>query len=230
MTKRLLTLSFDDGFRDSCSRIAGIYEEFNQKASFNPIGGVGSPGYTVPDEWHNAPYGDWAQWKELAARGHEFNPHSWSHRNHAAMAPAEAQAEVERALAVFEKELPGFRRADAVYMFPYNRGGPEVEAFVSGQCRAFRVGGEPFNPLPDPALKRLGSVTSNSGVCDAEVSYWIGEWLEREPSWLLFAAHGLNQEGWGPMTPDGLRRILDRVLKRPDTAIVTPAAALRAAV
>ena len=229
MTKRLLTITFDDGFADSCTRIAAIYETFGLKASFNIIAGAGTPGYVVPDEWHNAPYGGWDLWRDLAARGHEINPHSWSHRNHAAMPYVQAQAEVDKSLEAFERELKGFRRADAVYMFPYNRGGPEIESYVLEQCRAFRVGGEPMNPLPSRSLQRLGSVTSNSGVCDAEVSYWVNEWQNREPAWLLFSAHGLNQEGWGPMTPGGLQRILERVKKLPDAAIVTPSAALRGA-
>lgn len=224
--RRLLTITFDDGFADSSRRTAAIFEEFGLKASFNVIAGAGTPGWTAPDEWHNAPYGDWALWNELAARGHEIHPHSWSHRNHATMAPADAVAEVDRCLEAFARNLKGFRAEQAVYVFPYNRGGPEVEAHILARMRAYRVGGEPFNPTPSAALRRLGSVTSNAGICDGEVAYWVNEWLDREPSWLLFSAHGLDPEGWGPMTPGGLKRILERVLRTPGAEVITPSAAL----
>ncbi len=223
----LLTLTWDDGFATSFRAIAEIHEAYGLRASLNVIAQACVPGaYTPADEWHNAPVGGWELWNELQRRGHEINPHSWSHRDHAAIPLEEAKGEVDLCLEAFERNLKDFDAKRSVYGFPFNASNPAIEAYVTSKCRAGRTGGDGFNPLPTNALVRIHSAVGPSGNNDAHLEGCVAGWLAKSEGWLIWNGHGLDAEGWGPVTPDCVRRIYDRLLKLGHVRILTPGEAL----
>ena len=226
---RLLTLSWDDGFEKSFRTIAAIHDEFGVKAALNIISRASEPGHVPADEWHNAPTAGWDLWNELAARGHEINPHSHTHLNHARAPWDEVKREIDLCLDAFGRSMKGFRPERSVYAMPYNASTPEVEKYLLSRVRALRTGGSGFNPLPARDLRRLTCTAHGPGNCEAHLDGCIAQWLSAPPGWLIYNTHGLDEEGWGPVSADYVRRLYDRLLKVPGVAIVTAAAALAAA-
>ncbi len=227
MSLRILSLVFDDGFAKSFREIAEIHEEFDLSANLNIIARACTPEHQPADEWHRHPMGGWDLWNELRLRGHDIEPHSWSHANHAQISPGEARSEVDRCLDAFAANLNGFDPATAVYAFPYNASNDAIEAHALGQMRAVRSGGTGFNDLPTPATKRIHCTAFGPGNCEAHLDTCIAAWLERDHSWLAYNLHGLGDEGWGPVGADYLRRLYERLLKLPGVEILPPAVALQ---
>src|ERR1051325_717801 len=119
----IITLSFDDGFLKSNQRIAQIYEKYHLSANFNVIATGHYPDFQAPDVYHEGyPKGDFKLWNELQARGHEIMPHGYQHANKAKIPFAEAKDLIERCLEIFDKELQGFDRKEAIFSFPYKIG------------------------------------------------------------------------------------------------------------
>lgn len=223
----LLTLSFDDGFRKSFTETARIYEEFGRKACLNVFTESCRPVFRKPDAGHNAPTGDWDLWNELAARGHEIMPHGYDHSNHRAIPFAESKWRIDACLEAFEENLKGFRRDEAVFNFPYNASSPEVEAYLSPLVRAFRTGGGELNPWPGPGTKKITTGGFGPGNCEGHLDGCVERFLAGAGGWMVYNLHGLDEEGWGPIRSDYLRRLLDRLVRREEVEILPAAAVLK---
>lgn len=224
----LLTLSWDDGFRKSFTEVARIHDDYRLRASLNIIASASEGLYEAADEWHNAATGSWGLWNEMASRGHEIGPHSWSHQNHKTIPIEEARAEIDRCLDTFERRLFRFKRGDAVYAMPYNASNEPVERHLSKNVRAFRTGGPGINPLPTKDTVKLTCTAFGPGNCEAHLDECVAQWLKEKSGWLIYNTHGLDEEGWGPVTPGYVRKLYDRLLKLPHVRIVAPMEALRA--
>jgi len=230
MKSHLITLSFDDGFADSFARTAGIYEEFGMKACLNIIAGASEPGASSADEWHNAPVGDWTLWNELGARGHEIMPHSWDHANLAKIPFADACKNIDRCLEAFRVNLAGFSQAAAVFNFPYNSSTPAVETYLKlkARVRAYRSrgAGGAKNPWPSPDTQLITNSAFGPGNCEEHLDRELSGFLAGPPGWFVYNLHGLDSEGWGPVTTDYLRRLLGRLGAMGHVEVVPAAAAL----
>ena len=209
--KHIVTLSFDDGFRKSSVRTAEIYEKHKLSACINVVAGAHMKEFRPPD-YPDVPRGDFALWNELKARGHEIMPHGYRHANKRSLPLAEAKDLVLRCLDVFDKELKGFDRKGSVFNFPYNASGPELEAWLPEQVRAFRTGGGGINPLPHKGQVKLTTTSFGPGNCEAAIDREVEKLLAKESGWLIFNTHGLDDEGWGPLRADFLERLLGRLL------------------
>jgi peptidoglycan/xylan/chitin deacetylase (PgdA/CDA1 family) len=226
MKRHLVTLSFDDGFSKSFASIAKIHEEFGLRACLNIISSGCEKGFSSPDEYHDVPTGSWKLWNELAARGHEVMPHSFDHANHAKLPPAAARRQVDACLEDFSANLEGFDPARAVYNFPYNASTPEIEKYVQERVRACRAGGGPLNPWPGRNTKRLSTGGFGPGNCEEHLDAQIERLLGQERSWLVYNLHGLDKEGWGPISTAYLRRLLERLGKIESVEILPAGVAL----
>ncbi len=196
------------------------------KAELNIITQACEKDFRSPDGYHNSPTGDWALWRELAGRGHSLMPHSLSHANHAKVPFAEAKQQVDLSLGAFEENMPGFERGKAVYCFPYNRSTPEVEEYVAGKVRAYRTGGGAINPWPERGTKRITTTGFGPENCEAHLDGCLNDLLSREKAWLVYNLHGLDEEGWGPVSADYLGRLLARLGKIDSVEVLPSAAAL----
>ncbi|MDX1932172.1 MAG: polysaccharide deacetylase family protein [Capsulimonadales bacterium] len=199
---RFVTLSFDDGFRTSSVRTAELYERFGLRAEFHVVATYGLRDPVT--------FGDWALWNDLAARGHVIHPHGYDHTNKTSLPTERAQDSILQCLEEFQAHLHGFDPAQAIFAFPYNASTPELEAWLPTVVRAFRTGHTALNPLPSAGTVRL----TTGGWEDAE------PWLDRctedllalNEGWLIYCAHGLDGEGWGPLRHDYLERLLERLV------------------
>jgi peptidoglycan/xylan/chitin deacetylase (PgdA/CDA1 family) len=227
-----LTLSFDDGFRDSFTRIAEIHERHGLAACLNVMALGDRPELFAGhanDVQVGFAKGDFALWNRLAARGHEIMPHGLVHENYAQLPLAEAKRSTQRCLEIFARELQGFDARRAVFNFPYNSSTPELEAWLPGEVRAFRSGGTGVNPLPRRSLTRLSTTGRGPDGTEADCERAIGELLARESGWLIYNLHGLDGEGWGPVRAEWLDEQLARLRRIPSLAIMPAARALAAA-
>jgi peptidoglycan/xylan/chitin deacetylase (PgdA/CDA1 family) len=214
----LVTLSFDDGFKKSFTRIAEIYEKHRLSACMNVVAaGLPEDAYIK-----NSPLGDFALWNELRQRGHEIMPHGYRHENLAQLPLDQAQELVRRCLGVFSEKLNGFGPKQAVFNFPYNASTPELERWLPTEVRAFRTGGNAINLCPHPGQAKLTCTSSGPGNCEAAIDREITGLLARESGWLIFNTHGLDEEGWGPIRASYLERLLERLLAV-DTVDILPA-------
>jgi peptidoglycan/xylan/chitin deacetylase (PgdA/CDA1 family) len=224
----IVTLSFDDGFERSSIRTAEIFERHGLVAELNVL----AAGHRMEpeDDWHRRwRKGDFGLWNELEARGHRVMPHGYRHVNKAEVPLREAQRLIEACLDVFRAELAGFEASEATFAFPYNRSTPEIEAWLGGRVRAFRTGGDPVMPLPRPGQQRVTCVGFGPEPCDDHLSAAIESFLAGPPGWLCYNAHGLDDEGWGPLGSDTLDRVLEDLVAR-GVPVLPIAAALDLAV
>lgn len=212
-TRHIVTLSFDDGFKESSIKTAAIHEKYGLSACINVIATGHHPDFAFPGGYkHDAPMGDFGLWNDLVARGHEVMPHGYRHANKRKLPQAEAQDLILRCLDVFDRELRGFDRKSAIFNFPYNASTPELEAWLPTQVRAFRTFGRAVGDRPRKGQVRLACESFGPGNCEAALEGHVEKLLARESGWLLFCAHGLDGEGWGPMGAAFLDRLLDRLL------------------
>jgi peptidoglycan/xylan/chitin deacetylase (PgdA/CDA1 family) len=224
----IVTLSFDDGFERSSIRTAEIFERHGLVVELNVIA-TGHQG--MPDEkWHRKwRKGDFGLWNELKARGHHVMPHGLEHVNKAEVPLAEAKRLIEACLDVFRAELAGFDASEASFAFPYNRSSPDVESWLRTRVRAFRTSGDPVMPLPYSNQQRVTCTSFGPGCCDEHLSATIDSFLADRPGWLCYNLHGLDDEGWGPVTSDTLDRLLEHVVAH-DARVLPITAALDLAV
>ncbi len=205
---RVLTLSWDDGFRRSTLRTAEIFERFGVRAEFNVVGTFGGPDH-----------GDFPLWNELQARGHVIQPHGYQHADKSKLPFAEAQHLILRCLDLFNTQLQGFASSGAIFAFPYNASTPELEAWLPKVVRAYRTGpGPAINPLPVRSTVKL----TTTGYQDAEAGLerCLTELLSAESGWLIYNVHGLDGEGWGPLRADYLLQLLESLIGQADLRIL----------
>jgi Polysaccharide deacetylase len=221
----VVTLTFDDGFERSSRKTAEIFERFGLSASLNVI----ARGHLdEPDEgWHKRwPKGDFALWNELQSRGHEVMPHGYEHANKTERPFEESQRLIEACLSMFASELEGFDAARAVFAFPYNESTPELEAWLPDVVRAFRAKGDAIMPLPRPDQRKVLCTGFGPDPCDEHLESCVDELLTRPSGWLCYNAHGLDDEGWGPLSAVTLERLLERVVEREGTRVLPVGEAL----
>lgn len=212
----LLTLSFDDGFRKSFLKIADIYEDLGLKACLNVIASGHLPTFQAVDAWILPELmGDFEDWNKLKGRGHEIMPHSWRHLNLAKQPLEEAKALIVKCLDYFEEHLEGYKSEEAVFNFPFNASTPELEAFTLTKVRALRsYGDSALNAFPvSSAPVRLQCLSKGPTNIDGWVEKSVDDFLASSGGWLILNVHGLDDEGWGPMSTPFLINLLKRLVK-----------------
>ena len=227
----LVSLGFDDGFLKSNLKIAEVFEKHHLAACFNVIATGHRVDYVPPDQYQVGPQkGDFAVWNELQARGHEIQPHGYRHANKAALPFPVAQTLIRDCLAIFQAELSGFDSHQSIFAFPYSATTPELEQWLPTVVRAFRAGGSDFNPLPYPQMTRLSTTSFGPDNCDQHLEEQITRLLSQPSGWLIYTGHGLEDEGWGPLSAGYLDKLLGRLTAIPTVKVLPPGAALREAV
>ncbi len=216
----ILTLSFDDGFKKSFYRIAEIHEAYGLKACLNVIATGHRKSFNTEPKWiPQHLLGNFDDWNALRSRGHELMPHTWAHLNLTEIPEAKAKRNIEKCFDYFERHLEGYRSSEAVYNFAYNASTPELEDFVLQRVPALRTGGwlvlkdTMVNLIPvGPAPKRLGCWSHGPGFCDHYVEEEINKFLASPGGWLILNLHGLDEEGWGPVSTAYLDKLLKRLV------------------
>jgi peptidoglycan/xylan/chitin deacetylase (PgdA/CDA1 family) len=211
----ILTLSFDDGFKKSFYKTAEIYERYNLRACLNVIASGHLSDFRVPNNYQKEPRGDFNDWNALQRRGHEIMPHTWDHSNLTQMPLEQAKEDILKCLGYFEENLEGFSASNAVYNFAYNASNPELDQFAMTKFRAVRTQGDTaLNPIPvNSGHVRLGCWSFGPDNADKWVEQQVNEFLAGNGGWLILNLHGLDEEGWGPVSSSFLNDLLKRLVK-----------------
>ncbi len=211
----ILTLSFDDGFKKSFYQIVEIFERYNLHACLNIIASGHLSTFKKPDEYHNAQRGDFNDWNLLKKRGHEIMPHSWDHSNLTSMPLERAKEDIRRCFDYFEKNLDGFNASSAIYNFAYNASTTDLEKYALTKVKAIRTYSElPINPIPISSNPvRLGCLSFGPDNADKWVEKMINDFLKDSGGWLILNLHGLDEEGWGPVSSIYLDSLLKGLVK-----------------
>ncbi|HSB18013.1 MAG TPA: hypothetical protein VLE22_26415, partial [Bryobacteraceae bacterium] len=105
----------------------------------------------------------------------------------------------------------------------YNQSSPELEEWLPSVVMAFRTTGGILNPLPRPATVKI--TTGGFGPDNAEkhVDEYVDKLLAQPSGWMVYNLHGLDEEGWGPIRPAYLEKLLGR-LREIDSVRILPTA------
>ncbi|TAE34718.1 MAG: hypothetical protein EAY66_10360 [Sphingobacteriales bacterium] len=217
----ILTLSFDDGFKKSFYKIAEIHEAYGLKACLNVIAMGHEKGYVNDAFIRKETLGNFDDWNTLKRRGHEVMPHSWDHKNLTEIPLDEAKENLDTCLDYFEKNLIGYKPEKAIYNFAYNASNQELDEYALKRVRAIRTGGwlvfrdTKYHDIPSPKSNRLrlGCRSYGPDICDAHIESEIQDFLSGKGGWLILNLHGLDQEGWGPLSTSYLDSLLKRLVK-----------------
>jgi peptidoglycan/xylan/chitin deacetylase (PgdA/CDA1 family) len=211
--RHIITLSFDDGFEKSSRKTAELYQKYGLSACLNIIATAHLKDFQLPNEYHRWKVGDFNLWNDLAERGHEIMPHGLKHEDYTKLSFEEAKGSVYKCLDIFTANLKGFVPGKAIFNFPYNASTPELESWIPSLVRAFRTGGDAINHLPFKGQVKLGCTSQGPEMIDDFLQSVISSFLDGPPAWLIFNAHGLDDEGWGPISSSFLDELLDRLVK-----------------
>jgi peptidoglycan/xylan/chitin deacetylase (PgdA/CDA1 family) len=226
--KHFVTLSFDDGFKKSSIETAKIFEKHGFRACINVVAArTGAKDFLPPDEWHKHPVGAWNLWNELQKRGHEIMPHGLVHADLSAVPFRAAQNMILASLNIFTEKLKGFDTQKAVFNFPYNRSTPELEEWLRGKVIAIRTAGQAINPVPHKGQFRLTCTTGGEWNIDNHLNEEVDKLLNQPEGWLIYNTHGLDEEGWGPVSAKALDALLVRLKDINSVAVVNPGEILK---
>ena len=215
-TTHIFTLSFDDGFKDSFYRVADLYEAHGLRACLNVIASGHLKRFKAVDDWILPELmGSFEDWNALKARGHEVMPHSWKHLNLANQAPQKAKRFIDKCLDYFANHLDGYAHEDAVFNFPFNASTPELVSYLLTKVRAVRTRGTgAVNPIPQSRVPmRLQCLSQGPDNIDRWVESQVQSFLASPGGWMILNVHGLDNEGWGPMSTAYLESLLKRLVE-----------------
>jgi len=137
----IISLSWDDGFRKSFTRVAEIHENYGSKACLNVIATGHLPTFQAIDPWILPKLmGDFNLWNDLVSRGHEVMPHTWEHKNLTKISATEAKERIDKCLEYFAANLDGYDPEKAVYNYAFNASTEELDLYCLEKVRAVRTG------------------------------------------------------------------------------------------
>lgn len=217
----ILTLSFDDGFRKSFYKIAEIHEMYGLKACLNVVAMGHEKGFVNDKFIPHDLLGNFDDWNKLKSRGHEIMPHSWDHKNLTQIPLNEARENLDKCFDCFKNNLNDYTPEKTVYNFAYNASNQELDDYALNNVRAIRTGGwlifkdTKYNVKPPKKSRglRLGCWSYGPDVCDDAIESEVNTFLSGKGGWLILNLHGLDNEGWGPLTTNYLDRLLKRLEK-----------------
>lgn len=210
----LVSISFDDGFEKSFLKTAEIYEKYKLSACLNVIATGHNKDFKPPDDYiQPSIIGNFDLWNELKRRGHEVMPHGYEHENLARIELSDAQELILKSLDVFSDNLEGFDPLKAIFNFPFNFSSDKLEEWLKDKVLAFRTAGGAINKLPHKRQKKLTCISAGPDNIDSYLEEQIQKFLLGPKGWFIFNAHGLDGEGWGPMSSSYLDELLDRLLR-----------------
>jgi len=218
--RHVLSLGFDDGFKKSSYKTAEIHANYGLQACLNVIATGHLKSFTREPKWiPQHLLGDFDDWNRLQSEGHIIMPHTWEHLNLTEVPLSLAKENIHKCLEYFEENLDGYTNTKGVYNFAYNASTPELEKYTLTKVHALRTGGWLFlegktNPIPtDDTPRVVGCFGKGPDNCDDFIEKEINEFLESDGGWLILNLHGLDEEGWGPISSSYLDKLLARISK-----------------
>ena len=210
----ILSFSFDDGFKKSFIKLAEIHEEYGLKACLNIIASGHMKDFQAVDDWILPELmGDFDLWNDLVSRGHEIMPHSWKHARLPDLDGEEAKILITKCIDYFNEHLEGFSPSKAVFNFPFNASNKELEKHTLTLVRAVRTGGNgAINPFPPKNGRILSCESHGPDLSNDWVEDKVNSFLSSDGGWMILNLHGLENEGWGPLSTNYFSSLLKRLI------------------
>jgi peptidoglycan/xylan/chitin deacetylase (PgdA/CDA1 family) len=181
-------LSFDDN-EASHKQISLIMDDYNYKGSFFVI----------------SSYMRLADLKDILSRGHEIGNHSYSHCDLTALDSTHIEYEIVKAKEDIEKTF-GIKCSSIAT--PYHTINPLVKR-IAFKHQLF------IRNISEYANLYRNRLNLSSGIRINDISSALNTSIKNEVM-LLLAGHGIDGNGWDPITSDFLKQTLDTIKKHSD--------------
>jgi peptidoglycan/xylan/chitin deacetylase (PgdA/CDA1 family) len=185
------TYTFDDGYASS-STIASIFESYGLRASFYIIAGA------VPDE-------QWSMWRDLEAKGHEIGNHSMTHTidlSDPTLSDQTLNTEINDAQTLIAQKLGTKPMTFAFPWHAYSDRSLEVALQHHFAVRKPDIGESTYHFV---FFDQDHSVDEAHALADANAqladTVAVG-------GWFVAAGHGIDGDGWSPITSNFLNQHL----------------------
>ena len=132
----------------------------------------------------------------------------------------DAQKLILKSLDYFSENLENFDPLKSIFNFPFNSSTEELEKWIADKVMAFRTAGSAVNRLPHKKQKKLTCISAGPDNIDSYIEDQVQKFLSGPNGWFIFNAHGLDGEGWGPMSSNYLDELLDRLLAMEHVSIL----------
>ena len=211
MTGQIASLCFDDGFLRTAETVRSVFEARRLAACFCVLA---EPGAASDQALANERFGDWSFWRDAQSSGHEVAPHGWAHERLDGAPHVEVVSGLQRTLEHFAAELPGFCARESLFHAAYLSAPPQVRTWLQANTLGVRLslgGGGMNRPEAARAAGLVDCVTFGPGPADGPALAAAERLIAGGPNWLVLVLHGLDGEGWGPITQIGLERLLDQL-------------------
>lgn len=187
--------TFDDG-TPSTPQIATLFEEHGYRATFYINAGL------VAEQ-------DWPQWGQLARKGHEIGNHSWTHAyqlGEDSVTDEQLTEEIHRGQTVTEEKI-GIRPMG--FAFPWHSYNQRAldEAYKSHfavRLREYDMGDDYHFAFFDNDISRH----PNSEAALSHVNQQLQDAVN-SGGWFVAAGHGIDGDGWSPISSQFLKDHLD---------------------
>lgn len=206
-TAAAVSFTFDDNNSAQYKIIAPILEEYSFRGSFFVNPGI----FATPARRHHATWNDTKDgYREIARKGHEIGNHSWSHANLTRLnTREEIVAQVTRPLDVIKEDI-GVRPVSFVH--PFNKSNKIVDEIVFEHHLFARISSTAS--LSDRIIGPIGSKRHN-GALPSRFENAL-----KNNGWLIIAGHGVEGEGWRPVSAEFLHEICRMIIEADRTIFV----------
>lgn len=181
--------TFDDGYPTS-SRIAEIFEQSGLRATF----------YIVPGTVEATT--GWEFWRAIAGKGHEIGNHSLTHSielNNPALSDETLEREINGAQTLIEQQLGIRTRTMAFPWHLHSARAMEIAKRNHFSVRRIDIGESnyefAFFDLDHEPTLELVLARANAQL----------ERVVKEAGWMVAGGHGVDGDGWSPVTSQFLR-------------------------
>jgi peptidoglycan/xylan/chitin deacetylase (PgdA/CDA1 family) len=209
--RKAISFCFDDGFRRSARTIADAFSARGLSACFAVLS---QPEGALDPFVQGADIGDWDFWRQLTAEGHELASHGLIHERYDEIDLPATQSSVIAALDILKREIPTFDSNRSVFHVPYLSAPAQTVEWLATRSLGVRLdtGKSGLTPWEDV---RPGCVIDclcygPENVGQSMLSR-IREFRAQE-GWLVLVMHGVDGEGWGPVSRVELEQILDAAI------------------
>ena len=182
--------TFDDGYSTS-TNIASIFEKLGLRATFYIIPGV-------------IPADGWSMWQTLAGKGHEIGNHSMTHPDfvNTVMSDEQLDTEINGAQKLIQQKLG---TPPQTFAFPYHLYTDRALKIAQQNHLAVRK----MN-LDDPGYQ-FAFFDTDHGTDLAGTLVTVNRQLDeviKAGGWFVAGGHGIDGDGWSPVTTDFLQKHL----------------------
>ena len=208
---RFVSITFDDGLVEGARKAVNVLTEFGTKATFYVVTGWIRPNHVrIRDPWNSQrDHGSWSDWQAIEDDGHEIGSHTLSHINATGKKARFVPILLRRELRHSYNDLTRHLKTPPVSIaMPWNASTSFSERVGKKIYQALLVGRQEvrYNNLIMINWYHLESWPPDSNVSVDEICKTISGIPEHH--WLILQFHGIDDEGWMPISSAKLRAIL----------------------